>query len=81
VEKIHHVHLWSLSEERVLVTLHAVLAADADAPMAAAGIRARLADEFGVGHATVELETAGREARFEAADCTGDPGPTPGHAH
>lgn len=81
VEKIHHVHLWSLSEERVLVTLHAVLAADADAPMAAAGIRARLADEFGVGHATLELETAGREAGFEAADCTGDPGPTPGRAH
>lgn len=73
VEKIHHVHIWSLSEERSLVTLHAVVDDTTDAAMATAAIRARLADRFGVGHVTVELETPGHETAAEIEPCTADP--------
>jgi cobalt-zinc-cadmium efflux system protein len=55
VEDVHHVHAWSLSEERAMVTLHARLASgDPDAAVAA--IKSRLQHRFGIGHATVELE-------------------------
>ncbi|MDQ0314510.1 cation diffusion facilitator family transporter [Amorphus orientalis] len=73
VEKVHHVHIWSLSEERSLVTLHAVVDQETDIAMATAGIRARLADRFGVGHATVELETPGRETVAEVEPCPTEP--------
>jgi len=81
VDKIHHIHIWSLSEERALVTLHAVLTPDGDGPMAAAGIRARLADKFGVGHATVELEVPGRETVADADPCTDGAPVTGDRAH
>ena len=55
---VHHVHLWSLSQERPLITLEARVA-DAQAARAAVdAIKARLADTFGIGHATVEIEIA-----------------------
>ncbi|MEW5420837.1 cation diffusion facilitator family transporter [Amorphus sp. 3PC139-8] len=82
VEKVHHIHIWSLSEERALVTLHAVIAEEVDAAMATAGIRARLADKFGVGHATVELEAPGRETLAETDACAAEPeGDQGAHGH
>lgn len=61
VERVHHVHAWSLSEERLLVTLHAVIDTRTEPPLAAAAIRARLEEEFNVGHATIEFERPGAE--------------------
>lgn len=55
-EDIHHVHAWSISEERPMVTLHARLAVDHRPDTVIAAIKARLADRFGVTHATVEIE-------------------------
>lgn len=53
---VHHVHAWSLSQERVLVTLHA-RTSDATRPeVVAAAIKARLKARFGINHATVEVE-------------------------
>jgi cobalt-zinc-cadmium efflux system protein len=56
VEDIHHVHAWSISEDRPMVTLHARLGADCPPEAAIAAIKARLDERFGVTHATVEIE-------------------------
>lgn len=56
VKDIHHVHAWSLSEERALVTLH-VRAEQAMAPeRIAARIKDHLRDRYGVEHVTIEVE-------------------------
>lgn len=56
VADVHHVHAWSISQERPMITLHARLDAGADAGAAVRTIKARLAQRFGIDHATVEIE-------------------------
>jgi cobalt-zinc-cadmium efflux system protein len=58
---VHHLHVWSLTDARPVMTLHAVLddAARQDATLAA--IQARLRERFGVAHATVQIERASCE--------------------
>lgn len=56
VTDIHHVHAWSLTTERPLVTLHAVVRADADYGSVLPRLQALLAERFGVDHATIQLE-------------------------
>lgn len=57
VHNVHHVHAWSLSQERPIVTLHARVAnSDVPPEQITAAIKAHLKDRYGVGHATVELE-------------------------
>jgi len=53
---VHHVHAWSISQERPMVTLHASLAASTDSAMAVREIKRLLAAEFRITHATVEIE-------------------------
>ncbi len=53
---VHHVHAWSLTSGRPVATLHARLAPDTDSRKALAGIKKRLGTEFGIGHATVQIE-------------------------
>ena len=56
VVDVHHIHAWSLTQDRPLVTLNArVTHARAPADITAA-IKDRLKTEFAVDHATVELE-------------------------
>lgn len=59
VGQVHHIHVWSLSEEGVMATLHAVIEAEADGDTVLAAINARLASEFGIRHATVQIEREG----------------------
>ena len=68
VEDVHHIHAWSLSQERSLLTLHARISADASPDAALAAIRARLAQRFDIGHVTVQIELE---------DCTDLPAETP----
>jgi cobalt-zinc-cadmium efflux system protein len=59
VEDIHHVHAWSLTEERPMVTLHARVAETVDTAGAgriATAIKARLRERYNIAHATVEVE-------------------------
>lgn len=56
VTGIHHLHCWSLTDARPILTLHAVLAEGTDRDRALDAIQQRLRDEFGVAHATVQLE-------------------------
>jgi cobalt-zinc-cadmium efflux system protein len=53
---VHHVHAWSISQERPMVTLHACVAVGTDSAMAVREIKQRLAQEFRITHATVEIE-------------------------
>lgn len=58
VEEVHHVHLWSLTEERRMVTLHARIRSGADGPAIVRAIKSVLKNRFGLDHVTVELEHA-----------------------
>ncbi len=56
VEDVHHVHAWSITEDKTMITLHARVP-DSSAPDAiSAAIKARLAEAFAIHHATVEIE-------------------------
>ena len=53
---IHHVHLWSLTPERPLITLHASIADTADHDTVLLALQRRLNQRFGLGHATIQVE-------------------------
>ena len=56
VTGIHHLHVWSLTDERPVMTLHVVLCEGADRDRALLDIRDVLYERFGVQHATVQVE-------------------------
>lgn len=62
---VHHVHAWSISEERPMVTLHANVAANTNSSTAVREIKRMLAQHFRIKHATVEIEYG---------NCGDDPG-------
>jgi cobalt-zinc-cadmium efflux system protein len=53
---VHHVHAWSISQERPMVTLHASIAANTDSAVAVREIKRQLAQHFSITHATIEIE-------------------------
>ena len=58
VERVHHIHAWSITQERKMITLHAQIAEGMAAEAATAAIKVRLKERFGLAHATVEVERA-----------------------
>ncbi|MBU2583213.1 MAG: cation diffusion facilitator family transporter [Alphaproteobacteria bacterium] len=57
IDNVHHIHAWSLTEERAMVTLHArVDVSGAKPEEVARRIKARMREKFGIDHATVEVE-------------------------
>jgi cobalt-zinc-cadmium efflux system protein len=61
VTEVRHVHGWSISEERPMVTLEAVVGPAADPQAVRRRIKARLAARFGYDHSTVETHAAGAD--------------------
>lgn len=55
VLEVSHVHLWSLTPDRPLVTLDARIAPGADHEVVLQALRARLAGTHGLPHATIEV--------------------------
>ena len=55
IAEVRHLHAWSITESRPMVTLEAVIRPGADAEAARQRVKARLADAFGFDHATVEV--------------------------
>ncbi|MGV8996753.1 MAG: cation diffusion facilitator family transporter [Parvibaculaceae bacterium] len=53
---VHHVHAWSLGSARPIATLHAKLKPDANAEQVLHAINKRLTSQFGIAHATVQIE-------------------------
>jgi cobalt-zinc-cadmium efflux system protein len=59
VEDVHHVHAWSLTEDKRMVTLHARVAetaGTAETARISAAIKAHLRTRYRIDHATVEVE-------------------------
>ncbi|MBB3141906.1 cation diffusion facilitator family transporter [Halomonas organivorans] len=56
VRDVHHVHAWSLTPGRHLLSLHAALEENADREEALVAIKAVLLERFDVEHATIQLE-------------------------
>nr|WP_137114907.1 cation diffusion facilitator family transporter [Azospirillum argentinense] len=70
VTDIHHVHVWSLTAERPLLTMHAVVPPGTDRDAVLRDLVETLRRRFGIGHATVQVETGpcpdGREMHHAA---------------
>jgi cobalt-zinc-cadmium efflux system protein len=62
LEGVHHVHVWSITQSRRMVTLHACIGERQNSDKAVRDIKARLMERFGLDHATIEIE------RGECAD-------------
>lgn len=56
IEDVHHVHAWSITEGKAMITLHARVPAGSVPDPIAAAVKARLAERFRITHATVEIE-------------------------
>lgn len=54
---VHHLHVWSLTSESAMVTLHARGMPGSDPLQLPAAINAQLRVQFGITHATVQVET------------------------
>jgi cobalt-zinc-cadmium efflux system protein len=58
VADIHHIHAWSLTPGKPLITLHAQVAAGYVADTVLARIKQALCDRFHIEHSTIQMETA-----------------------
>jgi len=56
VHEVHHVHVWSLTPERPLLTLHVVVADDADHTRVLEQIKTLLMQRFHIDHSTIQIE-------------------------
>jgi len=60
VEGIHHVHVWGLTPQQLMLTMHLQLAEDAPSQSAVVrGVKEYLRDEYGIDHSTIEVEIDG----------------------
>lgn len=63
IADVHHVHAWSITQERPMITLHVRVSDHQQPERIAAKVKQRLSERFGIAHSTVEVE-------FEdCADC------------
>jgi cobalt-zinc-cadmium efflux system protein len=58
VEDVHHVHVWSMTSERPLLTMHALVAEAADREDVLKALRTYLSEHYGIGHTTIQIEAA-----------------------
>jgi cobalt-zinc-cadmium efflux system protein len=56
LDGIHHVHSWSLTDERPIVTLHATIKQGSDSDQCIRDITLELERSFHVSHATIQIE-------------------------
>lgn len=66
VRAAHHLHAWSITAERHMLTLHVVAKEGVPSRDIIAGVRERVSDRFGVSHVTVQVE---------GDECVGGDGP------
>ncbi len=68
VASIHHVHVWGLTPQRVMLTMHVELAdGQQDAMGVVRSLKRILADDYGIDHSTIEVE---------AGYCADEPAPS-----
>ena len=54
---VHHVHVWSLTPEHPLLTLHVSVEDDVDATQVLQSVKQVLEDRFHIQHSTIQIET------------------------
>jgi cobalt-zinc-cadmium efflux system protein len=59
VTDIHHIHLWMLTPDQPLMTLHATITAETEHDTALHALQRALAESYGIGHATIQVERMG----------------------
>jgi cobalt-zinc-cadmium efflux system protein len=59
VEDVHHVHVWSLTPERPLLTMHVTVTDEQCCARVLAEVKVILAERFGITHSTVQVESGG----------------------
>jgi cobalt-zinc-cadmium efflux system protein len=74
VVDVHHVHVWSITQERPMITLHVRVSETVRPERVAAEVKKRLAERFGVAHATVEVEFDGCADEEQPAEPVSSPG-------
>lgn len=63
VRDVHHIHLWSLSPDRPLLTLHLRIEESADPTQVLRAAKGLLRERFGIDHSTIQIETEPCEER------------------
>ncbi len=59
VQEIHHVHVWGLTPQNLMLTMHVTLdEADTDPARTIREVKEVLKAEYGIGHSTIEIEYA-----------------------
>lgn len=58
VNRVHHIHAWSITQERPMATLEIEISEDADPRTVKAATKSILQEKFGIEHATVEVDWA-----------------------
>ncbi|EAP83537.1 cation efflux system protein [Sulfitobacter sp. EE-36] len=68
VRDVHHVHLWQMQEHQVALDCHVVLSGRdwMDLEAVKQAVKKSLADEFGIGHSSLEFETSGNSHKHAA---------------
>lgn len=57
VRNVHHVHVWSLTPERPMLTLHVTVNEDTDMSSVLERVKEVLARRFGIHHSTIQVES------------------------
>lgn len=57
VSAVHHVHAWSLTGDKPMLTLHVVMRDDGDHTECLEGVHRALRERLNIAHATVQIET------------------------
>ncbi|WP_299821753.1 cation diffusion facilitator family transporter [uncultured Jannaschia sp.] len=63
VARAHHVHAWSITQERPMATLEVDLASGADADAVRRAVKDRVRETTGMEHVTVEVSTTAAQGR------------------
>ncbi len=60
VSGIHHVHVWGLTPQQLMLTMHVALGDDvASQSVVVRGVKDFLQEEYGIGHSTIEVDVDG----------------------
>ncbi len=60
VTEIHHVHVWGLTPQQLMMTMHVTLADNGQNQLAVVrSVKAFVQKEYGIGHSTIEVEVDG----------------------
>lgn len=59
VSNVHHVHVWSLTPQHLLLTMHVTLQGEYDPTQAVRAAKQMLRDTYGITHSTIEVDASG----------------------